>query len=164
MTGLDSSRLRHEAVRIARSNLGYGEHNPRFLTAIGSPASYAWCAIFASYCYSRAATNLKLPEQAWCYRRKNVPEPGAKRLTKNMGKVGSIYRPYECDADQPQVGDLVCWSRGVLGWQGHVGIVTEVGSSGLYFRSIEGNVGAKVVERTHTFDEPKLWRFASLDK
>ena len=161
MSPLDSSRLRAEAVRIARNNVGYGEHNRTFLAAIGSPPRAEWCAIFASYCYSKAARNLKLPEPAWAYRKPGFPEPGAKRLVKQLGKVGSIWRAGDEDYDI-RPGDLVCWSRGVLGWTGHVGIVSELGSSGLYFKSIEGNVRGRVVERTHHTNEPKLYRFASL--
>lgn len=162
MTPLDHSRLRAEVVRIAESNIGYGEHNSRFLTAIGSPAHYDWCAIFASYPYRTASLNLKLPTPLWCYRRPNVPEPGAKRLVKQLGAVGSMWKPSACDVTQPRIGDLVAWNRGILGWTGHVGIVVELKPFG--FKSIEGNVGGKVVLKSHSWNEPKLWRFASIER
>lgn len=162
MSPLHTSRLRAEAVRIARSNVGYGEHNRTFLALIGAKPDAEWCAVFVAYCYSKAAGNLKLPRTDWCFRRPGLLEPGAKRLTKNLGKVGSIWKPFECDADRPMAGDLVCWSRGILGWTGHVGIIAEMHKGG--FISIEGNVGQKVVQRWHSFDEPKLWRFASIEQ
>jgi hypothetical protein len=49
----------------------------------------------------------------------------------------------------------------VLGWTGHVGLIESIGDTG--FVSIEGNVGGKVVERFHTWDSPKLYRFASIE-
>ena len=166
MTALDHSRLRAEVVRIARANVGYGEHNRNFLAAIGSPANAEWCAVFAGYCYRKAHANLKLPPPIWVFA--NYPasrgrlQLGAKGLTKALGRAGSIWKPYQCDSNRPKPGDLVCWSRGVLGWTGHVGIVSEV-MSGDWFRSVEGNVGRKVVERIHHLDETKLWRFASVE-
>ncbi len=61
-------------------------------------------------------------------------------------------------------GDLVCWSRGLLPWQGHVGIVTHpaVGPSG--FKYIAGNEGkdGEVKERTASYRDYNLWRFAGL--
>lgn len=166
MSALDSSRFRAEVVRIAKANLGYGEHNRNFLNAIGARADYEWCAIFAAYCNSKAAANLKFEPATWCYRRRNVLEPGAKRLVRNMGAIGRMWRPakesemYKA-SNQPKPGDLACWSRGFLGWQGHVGIVIHAADS--WFETIEGNVGRKVVQRTHTYTEPKLWRFASVE-
>lgn len=167
MTLLDTSRIRAEVVRIARANLGYGEHNRNFLTAIGAKADHEWCAIFASYCYSRAHANLKFEPPTWCYRR-NAPEPGAKRLTRGLGSAGRLWKPSERDVAYglcPKPGDLVCWHRGRLGpldWRGHVGIIFVADSAG--FASIEGNVGRKVVLRNHTYTEPRLWRFASMER
>lgn len=160
MSPLDTSRLRHEAVRIARANIGFGEHNSQFLSAIGAKPNDEWCAIFVGYCYRRAAWNLNFPRPAWTMRRR-LPEAGAKRLTKNCGTVGSIWKPYERKLSHPLVGDLVCWSRGVLGWTGHVGIISEVRDGD--FLTVEGNVNRMVLERRHYYSEPKLWRFASVD-
>lgn len=165
MSALDISRFRHEVCRIARANLGYGEHNPNFLNAIGARADHEWCAIFAAYCNSKAAASLKLEPATWCYRRRNVLEPGAKRLVRNLGKVGRIWKRSELDlrtgVNIPRHGDLVCWKRGILGWQGHVGIVLHAADG--WFESIEGNVGGKVVLRQHKYTEPRLWRFASVE-
>lgn len=165
LSPLDTSRIRAEVVRIARKNLGYGEHNRNFLGLLRAPVKAEWCAYFASYCYSKAYTNLGFGVPTWAYRKLNRPEPGAKRLVKNLGKVGSTWLNNPTDTGyEPLPGDLVCWHRrtGLLSWTGHVGIVTETNlSSG--FRSIEGNVGGKVVERFHLYTEPKLYRFASLE-
>jgi hypothetical protein len=90
-----------------------------------------------------------------------VPEPGAKRLTRNLGAVGSIWKPSECDASRPRPGDLVCWHRGILGWTGHVGIVIGLNYEG--FDTIEGNVSGRVVQRYHTWQSPRLYRFASIE-
>lgn len=159
---LDRSRLRAEAVRVAQANVGFGEHNPRFLPAIGAKPDYEWCAVYAGYCYRKAYEKLKLAAPAWTMRGK-VPEPGAKRLVKNLGAVGRRWKPTKTGRAHHLVlpGDLVCWSRGILGWTGHVGIVTEVYHDS--FVSVEGNVKQKVAVKHHTYAEPKLWRFASIE-
>ncbi len=168
MSPLDTSRLRAEVVRYAHANLGYGEtegnNRGRFIRALGGVDGQEWCAIFAGYCYRKAYQSLKMPMPDWLFRRRNVPEPGAKRLTRGLGRVGSIWRPDECDGNRPRPGDLVCWSRGLLGWQGHVGIVTEVDHSYVWYTS--GNEGRDGTVKSRIVDpsNPKLWRFASIER
>jgi hypothetical protein len=164
MNTFDYSRLRYEAVRVARANLGYGEtegnNAGRFIRAMGGADGNEWCALFAGYCYRRAYENLKLDTPQWCFRRPGVLELGAKALTKALGRAGRIFKPSAPVA--PLVGDLVAWSRGMLSWQGHVGIVTEVRAD--YFNYIAGNEGknGRVVHRRGSYTNPKLWRFASV--
>jgi hypothetical protein len=150
--------LRNQIVRIARANLGFddrGSNSGRFIRALGGVQGADWCALFAGYCSRRAYEELKLPPPAWCYRYRGVLETGAKALTRALGRVGAVYKPHEYN---PLPGDLVCWSRGLLGWQGHVGIVTE---GGQYIAGNEGRSG-RVHERPISSCHLKLWRFASL--
>lgn len=157
---MDIKKYLDEVVYVAKSNLGYGEttanNEGKFLEAIGVPQGSEWCAGFARYCYRKAASRLS-------YR---VPFDtntlGARRLVKNLGFVGRFYR--EPHAAVP--GDLVAWNRGVLGWQGHVGIVIDVDNDGI-ITTIEGNVGrypAKVKTLVHDVTKERLYGFASLLK
>lgn len=170
VTALDYSKLRHEAVRISRANLGYketeGPNAGKFIRAMGGTDGAEWCALFAGYCYRRAyeECGYVLGPKAWMYRRPGKLELGAKALTKALGRVGRIFST----SGMPMPGDLVCWSRGILGWQGHVGIVTEpmhirYGDNPA-FKYIAGNEGrdGAVKERIAYYDNPKLWRFASV--
>ena len=153
--------VRQRVVQVAERNLGYGEtegnNRGRFIRAIGGKDGQEWCATFAGYCYERAFEEVGLPMSF-------ARSQGAKRLCKNLGAVGYIDRLEEprsgVPLGVPLVGDLACWSRGTLGWTGHVGIVVE--ASGKGFCTIEGNVGGKVVWRQHRYGEPKFWRFAGL--
>lgn len=146
--------IRQYVAEVAKKNLGYGEtggnNRGLFIRAIGGKEGQEWCATFAGYCYERA---YEMAKQPMPFERSQ----GAKRLVKNLGAVGYLTKP---DRALPLVGDLVCWSRGVLGWTGHVGVIVE--RTGAGFRTIEGNVGGKVVCMTHRYSDPKLWRFAGL--
>jgi hypothetical protein len=165
---LDISRIRAHVIYVAHSNLGYGETEGntrgKFIRAIGGIEGQEWCAVFAGYCYRRAFDKLKMVPPTWLYRRPYVPEPGAKRLTKNLGSVGRIWAPHP-DETEPQPGDLVCFSRGILGWQGHVGIVLRECPDGSvdYIAGNEGRKG-RVAVHNSADSKLKLWRFASLDK
>lgn len=151
--------VRREVLYVATSNLGFGEQGAnnkgRFIEAIGGKPGQEWCAYFAGYCYERAYERLGFDMP---FKR----SAGAKRLTKNLGKVGKLFtNPLEA-----KPGDLVCWSRGRLGWQGHVGVVESVDEDGI-IHTIEGNVGrfpAKVKRLTHDVRKERLYRFASLEK
>jgi hypothetical protein len=161
MSPLDTSRLRHEAVRIARSNIGYGDegtNSGRFINALGGKPGREWCALFVGYCYRRAYDNLGFEVPTWVYRRADVLETGAKALTKACGRIGRIWKP---SVTAPMVGDLVCWSRGVLGWQGHVGIVTRIDPLG-HFDYISGNEGKLGTVLERQAPTARLWRFASV--
>ena len=165
MDQLINSRLRNEVVRLARRNLGYGEtggnNSGRFIRALGGRDGDEWCALFVGWLYRKSCEELKLYEPEWCYRKPGKLELGAKALTKALGRVGAIWDPSKVDR-KPRPGDIVCWSRGILGWQGHVGIVSEV--SGPLFRYIAGNEGRGGTVRERPGSYYKLWRFASLDK
>lgn len=71
-----------------------------------------WCASFISYCFRVAAnaTGTKLPFKT---------SRGAKRLGKNLKKAGWVK------VDKPEPGAIIIWDRGVLKWQGHIGICTD---------------------------------------
>jgi hypothetical protein len=164
---LDSSRIRAKVVYVAMSNIGFGEtegnNRGRFIRALGGIDGQEWCAVFAGYCYRRAFDKLKMRQPEWLYRRPWVPEPGAKRLTKNLGRVGRIWAP-DHDFPEARPGDLVCFTRGILGWQGHVGIVLHYHRNGTvdYIAGNEGRNG-KVAVHNSGDSKLKLWRFASLD-
>jgi cell wall-associated NlpC family hydrolase len=164
MTGIDYSRIRHQVVRIARANLGYddnGTNSGQFIRAMGGRDGQDWCALFAGYCYRRAYEELGLSPPVWAFtnypasRGKLKLQLGAKALTKGLGRAGRMFREEDMN---PAPGDLVCWSRGLLGWQGHVGIVTE---GGQYIAGNEGRSG-RVHERPISACHLKLWRFATV--
>lgn len=157
--------IRERVVHVARSNVGYGEQGSnnagKFIHAIGGNNGDEWCALFAGYCYRRAHQILELDPPEWAYRRKGVPEKGAKRLTRNLARVGRRFS----DPAQARPGDLVCWSRGRLGWQGHVGVVLY--ERGGIITSIEGNVGrypSKVRLFQHDVTKERLYMFASMER
>jgi hypothetical protein len=164
-------KLVEKALYVANANEGYGEssrnnHGP-FIEAIGGVPGREWCAIFVSYCYRQAAHLLgtDVPFDVWRRDLRGRPkflEPSAKALVKKVGDAGRLFT----DPTQARPGDLVCWSRGVTGWQGHVGIVTHVfpAAPGC-IESMEGNVGAfpaRVKTIKHNVTRERLWRFASL--
>lgn len=165
-------------IGFAHNSLGYGEaggnNRGKFIAAIGGKQGKAWCAAFAGYCVMRA------------FQCAGRPMPferslGAKRLTKNMGAVGSLYS----DPSQVIPGDLVCFHRrlGPIDWRGHVGIVVkrERLLDGWRIRTIEGNAlkyPSPVGEFVYEIDERgnwvrvvndkrikvRFWRFATLRK
>lgn len=162
-------RFISKAIYVAQHNVGFGEdtvnNEGKFLDVIGSQPGWEWCGVYASYPFRRAAQLLELDPPAWCYRRENVVEPGARALVHAMGKVGRLYRdPTECLA-----GDLALWTRwtlvkGVPTRKGHVGFI-ELPDDGLV-GTIEGNVGrvpAKTKRLVHDVTkEPHFETFASL--
>ncbi len=161
----DVTGLSAQAVRVAISNIGYGEttsnNQGRFLDLIGGRAGGEWCAAFSGYCYRRAAEIRSHPWPSWTLR-SDKPELGAKALTKAMGKVGRMFT----DPSKARPGDLVCWHRrtGPVSWKGHVGIVIAVDSDGI-IETCEGNVGkypAKVRRFIHDVTKERLYSFASL--
>jgi len=162
----DLDRLIDQALRVATSNIGFGETDAnnagQFIRAIGGTDGMEWCALYVGYCYRRASELLEMPLPFNAYRRPGVPEPGAKALTKAIGAAGRLFT----DPTEARPGDVVCWERGTLGWQGHIGLVT--GQEGGIIETLEGNTGvfpSKVRALRHdTSKEPRFWRFASLRK
>ncbi len=169
MSPIHVSRLRAEAVRIARANCGFketeGNNAGKFIRAMGGRDGDDWCALFAGYCYRRAASNLMLRDPAWCFRSPGKLELGAKALTKAMGRVGRLWK--SSSPVKPVPGDLVCWNRTSIpgDWRGHVGLVIDAtGSvSFLYIAGNEGRDGEVKVRKSY-YANPKLYRFASLEK
>ncbi len=150
--------FRRSLIFVARKNAGYG--NPSFLAAIGAREGQNWCSIFGAYCIRRAHEMNCAPVPSWIWRKPYVPEPGAKRLLKNIAKAGRWLTP-----DEVVPGDFVVWHRGALGrfdWRGHFGIVVDRNRT--TFQHVSGNAGKppQVRERRGSFDDPKLWRFAGL--
>ena len=62
----------------------------------------------------------------------------------------------------PRAGDLIFfWRQAPWSWKGHVGIGAH--SDGTTIRTIEGNVGGRVVERFYRLDEiPQLLGFGKI--
>lgn len=154
---LNGSTVGNEIVLVAAANVGYGELSKNnegpFIAAIGGIQGREWCATFAGYCIERAYTRMGLKAPM-------VRSASAKRLTKNVAALGVSFK----DPHRAKPGDLVCWHRGLLGWQGHVGIVERVEEDGL-IHTIEGNVGkfpAKVKRLVHDVSKERLYGFASL--
>ena len=164
-----ASRIREKVLYVARSNIGFGEEggNNRgdLIRAMGGRQGEEWCALFAGYCYRRAYQILDMEQPTWPYRYANRPEPSAKALTKRLGVGNRIWNPLDESAAPPLPGDIVCWSRGFLGWQGHVGIVSDVirYGAGLYaFKYIAGNEGRDGIVKERNGKRAKLWRMAGL--
>ncbi len=160
---IQTMQLRYEVVRIARSNLGYGEREGNndgpLIRLIGGKTGHEWCALFAGYCYRKAGENLGV-DVSWCYRPDGTPRIGAKELIKAAWKAGAerFTDPYLA-----RPGDLVCWHRrtGPISWKGHIGLVEEA-SNGLV-DTIEGNVGpfpAKVKRLRHDVTKERFYGFA----
>lgn len=161
--------LRLEAARVAARNLGCGEvggnNTGPLIEAMGGRAGDDWCALFAGYCYRRAAQLLKLPPPLWCWRGAKdykVIETAAKRLGRQMAaSLGAIKF---LDPSLARAGDLVVWHRTAVPWKGHVGIVERVDPDGI-LHTIEGNVGkfpAKVKRLVHDVSKERLAFFAGL--
>lgn len=90
---------------------------------------WSWCAAFVSWCY--AAHPMGSPKGL-------KYSLGARDLLRQFARNGWTYQVARDKLPEP--GDLVCWSRGNQGWQGHVGMVVECVDGIL--RVIEGNKGA----------------------
>lgn len=123
------------ALAVAQSSIGEGEHNPEWMERIWEETgpwpgkgSGEWCAVFASWCF-RSALVGPLPFAV---------HRGAKRLTLNVGEAGRFL-------ERPEPGALICWDRGVIPWQKHVGIIEAYDREGLpgnpahVLSTIEGN-------------------------
>lgn len=167
MTALDYSKLRYLVTQVARSCLGQhevgGNNRGPFIEAMGGRPGEEWCGLLVNYVFRRAYDELRLPYPAWLYRRGTKLETGARALTRALGAHGRIKRPEVGFAEcgwSVRPGDIVCWSRGTLGWQRHVGIVTEG------MRYIAGNEGfdGAVKERRIADSKLKLWRYASVER
>jgi hypothetical protein len=162
------SSLSNTVVYVARKNIGYGEEGVNnsglFIESMGGKPGHEWCALFARWCIKRAHEIKGLWAPSWLDRMPGVPEVGAKRLTKAVGRVGRFFT----DPLEARPGDLVCWHRrtGLISWKGHVGIVEKVDPDGI-IHTIEGNVGAfpaKVKRLSHDVRKERLYGFASLTK
>jgi len=89
---------------------------------------YSWCACFAQLCFHYA-----YPEKAAII--KKLFDPSTRKTFMNLKEAG-----YKVSQD-PILDSLVIWGdyeNGVLTWQGHAGVVSEVINSKT-FKSIEGN-------------------------
>lgn len=158
---VDTIGYLNEVVFVAKANIGYGEtegnNRGKFMTAIGAPQGSSWCAAFVRYCFRRAAQRTKMYGPPF-----NSNTLGAKKLTKNIAAAGRRYKnPLEAVP-----GDVVCWHRGRLGWQGHIGLIVGVDNDGI-ITTVEGNVGAypsKVRKFYHDVTKERLFTFASLLK
>lgn len=159
------SALSQRALELAIAEIGNGEiggnnrgpHVDRYREqgrTGGVGGDGAWCAAFVSYCYRRAAAELRcsLPFET---------SAGAKRLIKNLGgcKAGSFIDPVLFAPNLgPVGGSLICWHRGALGaldWRGHIGFVVGYDGDTDTIVTVEGNK-RPVVDR---FTYPNgVWR------
>ena len=144
------------AVLEAVSDIGQGEvggnnRGAYVWSLTGRRTSGAWCAAAVYAWHLRAAARLG-------YRLPVKRTHSARKLAARIAEVGEWLSPLE----QPSVGDVALWSRGVA-WQGHVGIVCQASGDG--FLCVEGNRGkypARVARYSHLLGEPKLLGFARL--
>lgn len=166
---MDLSTFRRDLVNEARSNLGYNGSYRNFFEILGVKKGQNWCSIFGAYCIRRAFAKQGYSAPDWIWRRTWVPEPGAKRLLKNIASVkADTYQGRWLKPEEVCPGDFVVWNRTKIpgDWRGHFGIVVERGRfAGSGFSHVSGNAGhpPKVRERiTGEFSDPMLWRFAGL--
>jgi hypothetical protein len=150
------AQLHEAATEAALDDVGKGEElannqGPYVWSLTGRKTRGAWCAaaVYTWLLRGSVASGLRLPVKR---------THSARRLAKAIAGVGRMLSPN----DLPRRGDVALWSRGVA-WQGHVGIIAEVGLT--RFRCVEGNRGkfpAKVDVFSHTLGERRLLGFARL--
>lgn len=121
------------------------------------PRRTNWCAAFVASALE--AGGVKVP-------RNGAPRRGAQALTRWVAEHGSwridpdlavtskATGPVDWRAWKSIMpGDVICWRRGVLGWQGHVALVLRVLDDGS-IEIAEGNVdGGQLVIRALAPDE-----------
>ncbi|KKM69513.1 hypothetical protein LCGC14_1450150 [marine sediment metagenome] len=147
-----------QALGVAIRELGNGEQgrNNAGRDVIryrdGADTDGAWCASFVSYCFSRAARQLR--------KEFTLRSAGARKLYKNIGRAGKFIGK---DPRKALPGDVICWKRGKT-WGGHIGQVERF-SDGIIW-SVEANVGifpARVRRMQHDVaHETNLIGFARL--
>lgn len=162
---MDLSTFRRDLITEARNNIGYSGAYKNFFELLGVKEGQNWCSIFGAWCIRKAFTKQGYSAPDWIWRRTWVPEPGAKRLLKNIAAVkGEGYRGRWLKPEEVMPGDFVVWNRTKIpgDWRGHFGIVAERRTND--FHHVSGNSGkpAKVRERLASFNDPMLWRFAGL--
>lgn len=157
-------RIGKIAVHIARHEIGRGEVTAnnkgpdidRYRTSVVNgkmgPGG-AWCAAFISYILELASeTHGIVPP----FKRSH----GAKRLYKNLCVSGTMIGR----RDMPFVGDIAVWHRGtrvngMWGWQGHIGIVSELNWESKSWKYIAGNEG-RFPSKVHEFRAKNLGKLA----
>lgn len=115
-----ASQIGYMALDSARREIGNGEFGgnnrgpdvDRYRGDLGGKGP--WCAAFAFWAILDACRRLG---RACPIKRTH----GARRLYGEVVKAG-----HAVDLQSLEPGDIVLWSRGTKGWQGHVGIVSGV--------------------------------------
>ena len=128
-------------VDIARKYIGETEkpNNQGFndtefekkMTAVGFKKGDAWCSLFSELCFKEAFPNNKDLDKLF--------SASAVETYKNFKAAGYNV------STKPSVGALMIlqhYDKGVPGWQGHAGIVTEVIHDDQW-KSVEGNTNDK---------------------
>ncbi len=153
----DADALAGRALAVAISQLGLGEeggnnrgpHVAKWIAPAKLPAN--WCAGFCGWIYAEAALGLGLTLP---FRR----SLGAKRLGRNVGAVGRIFR----DPREAKPGDLVVQDRGPTGsWMGHVSVL-ELAEGARWLHTIQPNSGPRVRRLSATWPIPRFAFFASV--
>lgn len=150
------------ALEVALGELGQGETTGQNEGSDldkyrGRGPGGPWCAAFVYWCILRAWSTAYEP--SWGVASGPCPiarTHSARRLFARVAAAGSRVT-------EPLPGDVVLWSRGTAGWQGHVGIVASVTAGA--FESVEGNRGgfpSKVRRYQHELGEDRLIGFARL--
>ena len=151
-------------VAVARSQVGYHESDRDFIVSDdGEKNGYTryghmygmpyeeWCAMFVSYCLHYAGVpTAAVPGESNCFRWKQL--------------LGSRYLDDE-DKYRPKAGDLIFFHHDRDGnydpnFPNHVGIV--VGLEGTTVRTIEGNSGRAVRERSYELDDKSIVGYVNL--
>jgi hypothetical protein len=146
------SNLGLEALRFARSYIGFGEseHTTNvgwFMKHIDAPnkETAAWCARFIFYCIKKACEENGIDPVL----EKNDKTGYAKELYKQIAEIGYVSL-------NPMPGDIIVWDRKEEGNKnGHIGIIEYV--EGDKITAIEGNrapnPGSKVDRFTYSLNE-----------
>lgn len=137
-------------LAVAKSMLGQGEFDKQndspqirhWLEVCGFHAEppVNWCSLWCSFAYLRAYKESEIPRDP-PFKLSLV----AKQLTKNIAAT-----PGAKTLAIPEPGAVICWNRGVLGWQGHVEIVKSYRPGQLVtYSGNSGPVPSTIHERSY---------------
>jgi hypothetical protein len=133
-----------EIAEIACQQYNYGNgplhSGDWYCKEMGYPNGTAWCAIFVSWCMTKAGYSMN--------------EAYAPTMSSTYNKNGKRFSP--TGTTKPAIGDTALIARQSNSDVGHVGVITLVSGSmsnnNLYLVTVEGNLSSTIKEITWTYD------------
>ncbi len=150
-------------VAVANSQLGYSESTANYAVMddgvtmkgytrygawYGDPYG-DWCAMFASFCLNYAG----VPQTSVPY------ASGCIYWVEQLQGADLYESAAEC---YPEPGFLVFFDTDSDGLADHVGVVTEVTEDGETIRTVEGNIGGAVVQRSYSESDSTILGYCVL--